>query len=252
MRIIPRAAGMALVLLSVACAQDAIFDKSALLGAGGAKTTPVDLILSNTAVTVRSKDKTPSVILDLPYSSINNLGYTFVDRGRAWLMPLMGLSALFIKGQSHWLVIESSAGGVNGTTVLRLDKTEYLGVVAALTARSGKRVEMLAPGSTLVDPTVGSHDEDQIMPFPIDQVRGALKPAMEHCFCKVSKSKADRLECSRGLRPPDSIGGGEAVTAILESQGQQTQVQIRTGKGFGKNWSSPIYLETLRILQAAH
>jgi hypothetical protein len=164
----------------------------------------------------------------------------------------MGVSALFIKGQSHWLVIESSAGAVNGTTVLRLDKTEYREVVAALTARSGKRVEMLAPGSTLVDPTVGSHDEDQIILFPIDQVRTALKTAMEHCFCKVSKSKGDRLVCTRGLRPPDSIGGGEAVTAILEPQGQQTQVRIRTARGFGRNWSSPIYLEMLRTLQAGH
>jgi hypothetical protein len=253
MRIISRAASLALVLVSVSCAQDAVFDKSALVGASGTKTTPVDLIISNTGVTVRSKGPTPSVILDLPYSSISNLGYTFVEQGKAWLAPLMGLSALFIKGQSHWLVIDSNAAGApSGKTVLKLGKTEYLEVVAALTARSGKRVEMLAPGSTLVDPTLGSHDEDQIVPFPVDQVRAALKPAMEHCYCKVSKSKGDRLECGRGLRPPDSIGGSEEVTAILEPQGQQTQVRIRTARGFGKNWSSPIYLEMLRTLQAAH
>jgi hypothetical protein len=252
MRIVSRAASLALVLVSITCAQDAIFDKSALVGASGAKTTPVDLTVSNTGVAIRSKGKTPSVILDLPYSSINSLSYTFLDQGRAWLTPVMGPAALFIKGQSHWLVIESNAGAVNGRTVLRLGKTEYREVVAALTARSGKRVEMLAPGSTLVDPTVGSHDENQIVPFQIDQVRAALKPAMEHCFCKVSKSKEDRLECNRGLKPPDSIGGSEEVTAILEPQGQQTQVQIRTAKGFGRNWSSPVYLEMLRTLQAAH
>jgi hypothetical protein len=252
MRIIPRAVGVALVLLSASCAQDAIFDKPALMGASGAKTGPVDLIVSSAGVTIRSRDTTPPVVLDLPYSSIKSLGYTFVDHGKAFLIPIMGVSALFIKGQSHWLVIESSGGTGNGTTVLRLDKKEYREVIAALTAKSGKRVEMLAPGSTLVDPTVGSHDQDQIVPFPTDQVRAALKPAMEHCFCKVSKSKAGSLQCGRGLRPPDSIGGGEAVTAILEPQGQQTQVQIRTAKGFGRNWSSPIYLEMLRTLQAAH
>jgi hypothetical protein len=164
----------------------------------------------------------------------------------------MGVSALFIKGQSHWLVIETTPGEAKGPTVLRLAKSEYREVVAALTARSGKRVEMLAPGSTLVDPTVGSHDEDQIIPYPIDQVRAALKPAMEHCFCKVSNSKPGRLECTRGVRPPDAIGGSEAVVAILEAQGQQTQVQIKTEKGLGRNWSSPVYLETLRLLQAAH
>lgn len=252
MRIISRAAGLALLLLNVSSAQDAIFYKSGLVGASGRKTIPVELIISNTGVTVRSKDKTPSVIVELLYSSINNLGYTFVEKGKGWLTPLIGLSALFIKGQSHWLVIESSASADNGKTVLRLDKTEYLDVVAALTARSGKRVEMLAPGSTLVDPTVGSHDEDQIVPFRIDQVRAALKSAMEHCLCKVGTSKVDRVECARGLRPQDSIGGSEVVTAILEPQGQQTQVQIRTAKGLGRNWSSPIYLEMLRTLQAAH
>jgi hypothetical protein len=249
MRTIPPAAALTLALLGVASAQDAVFFKSALVGASGAKVTPVELTVSNNGVTIRSKDKTPSVILDLPYSSITNLGYTFGKQGRAWLLPVMGVSALFLKGESHWLVIDSNAEGVKGPTVLRLNKTEYLDVVATLTARSGKRVEMLAPGSTLLDPTAGSHDEDRVIPFPIDQVRAALKPAMEDCYCKVSSSKPGRLECARGLRPPDSIGGSEQVTAILEPQGQQTQVLIRTAKGLGRNWSSPIYLETLRRLQ---
>ena len=249
--VILRAAGLALAFLSVSRAQDAVSYKSDLIGASGAKTTPVDLIVSNTGVTIRSKDKTPSVILDLPYGSITSLGYTFAERGKGWLFPIMGLPALFLKGQSHWLVIEPSAAAPTSTTVLRLDKTEYLQVVAVLTARSGKRVEMLAPGSTLVDPTAGSHDEDQIVPFPIDQVRAALKPAMEHCFCKVSGSKTDRVTCGRGLRPPDAIGGSETVTAILEDQGQQTQVLIKTEKGLGKNWSSPVYREMLHMLQAA-
>ena len=250
MQIVPRAACLALVLLGVSYAQEAVFERSAWMGAGAVKTTPVEVIVSSTGVTIRSKDKTPSVILDLPYRSINNLGYTYVEHRKSALLPV---PALFIKGQSHWLVIESNAGPGSQPTVLRLDKTEYREVIAALTAKSGKRVEMLAPGSTLVDPTVGSHDEDQIVSFPIDQVRAALKPAMEHCLCKVSKSKVDRLKCTRGLRPPDSIGGGEGVTATLEPQGQQTQVQIRTEKGlFGKNWSSPIYLEMLRTLQTTH
>jgi hypothetical protein len=85
MRIISRAAGLALLLLNVSSAQDAIFYKSGLVGASGRKTIPVELIISNTGVTVRSKDKTPSVIVELLYSSINNLGYTFVEKGKGWL-----------------------------------------------------------------------------------------------------------------------------------------------------------------------
>jgi hypothetical protein len=251
MRLIPQVAALALVLSTVSFAQDAIFEKAALLGSGGAKTTPVELVVSNTGVIVRTKDQPTAVVADLPYTSISNLGYAFVDRGRAWLLPVMGPAALFNKGQSHWLVIESNPGTANKPTVLRLDKSEYHEIVAALTARSGKRVEMLAPGSTLIDPTVGSHDEDQIVPFPIDQVRPALKSAMEQCLCKISDSKADRVKCSRRLRPHDSIGGGEYVTATLEAQGQQTQVIIKTQKGLGKNWSSPVFLEMLKTLKAA-
>jgi hypothetical protein len=75
---------------------------------------------------------------------------------------------------------------------------------------------------------------------------------MGYSLCKVSKPTGDRLECNRALRPVDSIGGCEVVIAILEPQGQQTQVKIKTEKGLGRNWSSPIFSEMLRTLQAAH
>src|SRR4051812_4166711 len=109
MQMIARAVGLALILLSVLSAQDAVFERSACMGASGVKTTPVQLVVSNTSVTIRSKDNPSSVILELPYSSINNLGYTFVEHGKASLLPVLGITAFFIKGQSHWLVMESSA-----------------------------------------------------------------------------------------------------------------------------------------------
>ena len=210
MRIIRRTAGLALVLLSISWAEQAIFDKSTLIATGGAKPTPVSLIISDVGVTIRSKAKTASVIFDLPYGIINKIRYGYLDQRKASLLPLIGITALFIKGQSHWLVIESTAGSVNDTTVLRLDKTEYRDVLAALNSKSGKDVEMLAPGNTLVDPTIGSHDEDETVPFHIDQVIAALKPAMEQYSCKVGKTKTNRVECHRGLRPPDGVGGGVA------------------------------------------
>lgn len=101
-----------------------------MLGASGVKTAPVDLVVSNTGTAIRSKDQAPSVILELPYSSIKNLGYTYVEHGKASLLPILGLSAFFIKGQSHWLVIESDAGPGNRPTVLRWDQTEYREVIA--------------------------------------------------------------------------------------------------------------------------
>src|SRR5579883_714081 len=117
MRIILRTAGLALALLANSYAQDAIFLDSALVVGSGAKTTPVDLIVTNQGVTIRSKPNAPPVLLDFPYSSISSLGYTYGERGRLWLAPIMGVSALFIKSQSHWLVIETTADGVKKPTV---------------------------------------------------------------------------------------------------------------------------------------
>lgn len=251
MRTLPWAVALALLLLRVSCAQDAMFNKSGLITAGVGKLTPVDLIISDVGVIIRSKGNMASVVLDLPYSAITKMGYASVDQRKASLVPLIGVTALFLKGQSHWLVIESSHGAEKGKTVLRLDKTEYLSVVGALTSRSGKPVELIAPGSAKVDPTAGSHDEDETVPFPIDRVLAEVKPAMEQYSCKVGKSDASRIECTRGLRPPDGIGGSETVVAFLLSNGQETRVQIKTQKGLGRNWSLPIYREMLRRLQPA-
>ena len=79
-----------MVFLGVSCAQEAIFDKSLLMRPSGAKTEPVDLIVSDTGVTIRTKDTAFPVILDLPYRSINSLGYTF------------GSSEKFVGGFGLW------------------------------------------------------------------------------------------------------------------------------------------------------
>src|SRR5579862_5379929 len=157
--------------------------------------------------------------------------------------------ALFIKGQSHWLLIEPVAGGEAGATILRLDKTEYSGVISALESKSGKPVEMLVP-SQILDPF--SRDEDETVRYRGGRVVAALESAMAQFSCKVGKSRPDRIECTRLFRPADGIGGGEVVTALLESKGEETRVQIKTQKGMGRNWSTPIYREMLRRLQSAN
>jgi hypothetical protein len=126
-------------------------------------------------------------------------------------------------------------------------------VILTLNARSGKRVEVLDPTSTLLDPTVGSEDVDEIMPFRIGQVMAALKPAMEGMQCTVGKETSDLIECSRGLRNSGRAGwGGEQVTAVLEALGQKTRVRINTGKRLlARNWSTPIYRELKRRLESS-
>ena len=98
---------------------------------------------------------------------------------------------------------------------------------------------------------------DVVIPFPGDRVMAALKAAMESNDCKVTNTSADRVECKRPRRNVSTKGspsGGEEVTAILESQGNQTRVRITTGFGFygnfiKQNWSYPIFHQLMMTLQ---
>jgi hypothetical protein len=77
--------------------------------------------------------------------------------------------------------------------------------------------------------TLTAEKVDEVVPFPIDRVVAALKPAMESRNCKVKEETPGRIECKR---PHGDRTGGESVTALLEAQGGQTHVSISTGKGF--------------------
>jgi len=100
---------------------------------------------------------------------------------------------------------------------------------------------------------------DQVVPFPADKVIAALRPAMQSFNCEVTKATPTRIECKRprpNLFLKGSPSGGEKVTAILASQGDQTRVRISTGLGlYGrfnkKNWSYPVFHQMLTNLQNA-
>jgi hypothetical protein len=107
------------------------------------------------------------------------------------------------------------------------------------------------------DPQWMSVNVDEVVPFPMDKVMAALKPAMESQNCNVSSSTTERIECKR---PRDyhsggrGSSGGESVTALLEAKGEQTEVRITTGLGFygrlvKRNYSTPVYEEMMRNLQ---
>ena len=107
------------------------------------------------------------------------------------------------------------------------------------------------------DPQWMSVDVDEVVPFAMDKVIAALKPAMESQNCNVSLADSSRIECKRPRENDSSKHkgfGGESVTAKLEAKGDQTRVSITTGLGFyGRlakgNWSTPVYLEMMRNLQ---
>jgi hypothetical protein len=104
------------------------------------------------------------------------------------------------------------------------------------------------------DPSKGSKDVDRIVPYPMSQVLEASKLAMATYGCDVKKEKSDSIECTRSRRVGVFIGsGGEKVTVRVIPKGAETQVVVKTGKGFvgrlaKKNWSTPIFNELLKNL----
>ena len=99
--------------------------------------------------------------------------------------------------KSHWLAIEYQQGDAKQSTVLQLDKSEYENVIATLEARTGKHIAVLDSKTSSLNPTAESKDMDEVIPFGMDKVVAALKPALESMGCKVTHAKATRIECKR-------------------------------------------------------
>jgi hypothetical protein len=108
------------------------------------------------------------------------------------------------------------------------------------------------------DPNFMIVDVDEVVPFAIDLVAAALKPAMESHDCKVTEVTSNRIACKRPRAHAtwsNGGAGGETVTASLEAKSDQTHVTITTDQGSNarltgkKNWSTPIFEEMMKSLQ---
>ncbi len=246
-------------------AQDIVFSKTRFSSVQQPRERDVVLSIADSKIVIENKKgdkKLPTVDVEIPYLSIDSMSYELATRhriaeGAALMGASLGAGAILMatKTKSHWLAIEHHEGNDNQVTLLRLDKSEYESVMAALEARTGKRILILDSKTSSLNPTANSKDMDEIVSFQIEKVAAALKPAMESMGCKVTSETASRLECKRGRGYSEQTGGGgESVTATLEANGQQTHVRIWTGKGFvgrveKKNWSTPIYEEMVKKLQ---
>jgi hypothetical protein len=76
-----------------------------------------------------------SVGLEVPYSTIARMSYGFTDRRRLLEGFVITPWLLATKAQSHWLAIEHGSATPYQVTLLRLDKTEFRGIIAALNAK---------------------------------------------------------------------------------------------------------------------
>lgn len=237
-------------LAALGRAEDITFKKTFLSSPKDGKDVAVDLTITDSELRIRSsasqhKDGNP-VDLDVPYTAIGKISYAFTERRTVLRVALGG--GLAAKARSHWLIIAPPTGA-SPVAILRLDERQFRDVISTLNTKSGKRVEVLDPNDPTIDPTVGSQDVVEKVPFSADQVMRALKTAMEQYSCKIAKTEPNRIECGRGLMPKGAVGGGERVIAMLEQIGPETRVQIQTRRGLGKNWSAPVFREMKKHLE---
>jgi hypothetical protein len=253
-----------LTFVSVGAAQDLTFSKTKDASVKLPREVAVNLMLTDSQILIKSKKvskKIPAIDTEIPYSSIEAMSHELSNRHRVQegaalvgLSPAAGLILMTTKTKGHWLVIEHHEGDAKQLTVLRLDKSEYENVIAALEARTDKKVALLDAKTSPFNPTLRSKDVDEVVPFRMDKVVAALKPAMESVACKVTHETANRVECKRkGVITSERTGlGNGKITAKLEARGEQTRVRIRSHKvhrGARRNWSTPIYQEMMENLQ---
>jgi len=254
-----------LALVPAGMAQDVTFSKTRYSSPKQRAEVFVNLSITDSKILIKSKKvskKIPTIDMEIPFSSIDAMSYELASRhrvqeGTAVMAVSLGAGAIVMgtKTKSHWLAIDYHEGAAKQSTVLQLDKSEYENVIATLEARTGKHITVLDSKTSSLNPTKMSKDMDEVIPFGMDKVVAALKPAMESVGCKVKKATDTRIECKRDRGYSEQTGGGgEKVTATLEAQGAQTHIRIWTGKGFtgkvGKdNWSTPVYQELMKILQ---
>jgi hypothetical protein len=247
-----------LTLVPPVQAQDVAFGKTRYSSPKHPKEDDVVLTVADSKILIKGK-KENEINMEIPFSSIDSLSYEIAARHRVAEGAMLGsLLLMTTKTKSHWLDIEYREGDTKQSTTLRLDKSEYHQVIATLEAKTGKKIATLDSNTSAFNPTAGSKDRDELVPFRIDLVVAAVKPAMESFGCKVKDATASHIECKRewaNNRDTERTGsGGERVTATLEAKGEKTRVRIATEKGFRgrmvkKNWSTPIYQEMMKSLQ---
>ncbi|MGB0034321.1 MAG: hypothetical protein WBP79_02465 [Candidatus Acidiferrales bacterium] len=239
-------------------AQDVTFSKTRYSSVKQPKEAEVALTITDSKILIKGKEVN-GIDMEIPFSSIDSMSYEVAARHRVAEGAMLGSIALMtVKTKSHWLDIEYREGDAKQLTTLRLDKSEYKKVIATLETRTGKQIATLKSNKSPFNPTAGSKDMDEVIPFRMDAVAAALKPAMESVGCNVTHATSNHLECKRewakGRDTERTGAGGEKVTASLEAKGEQTRVRVSTEKGVRgrmvkRNWSTPIYNEMMKTLQ---
>ena len=85
----------------------------------------------------------------IPYSSIEKFSYEFtkkhrVNEGTVFSAPIgIGAVAMLTKSRSHWLEIDYQDQDLPRAYVVRMDKKNYIRILDAIKAHTGKDAEVL-------------------------------------------------------------------------------------------------------------
>jgi hypothetical protein len=89
------------------------------------------------------------VPLSIPYAEIDKFSYEYTKKHRvneeSIFATAVGVGAVMMltKGKSHWLQIDYHQGELPKTFVLHMDKHEYIRILDAVKAHTGKDAEVL-------------------------------------------------------------------------------------------------------------
>ncbi len=137
---------MIFAVVTLGLAEETSFSRVAVPDSKGKQTKAV-LTFSDEhkAVEVRPV-KGPSV--SIPYAEIDKFSYEYTQKHRVneesiFTAPIGGAIIMLTKAKSHWLQIDYHVGNLPKSFVLRMDKHEYIRILDAVKAHTGKDAEVL-------------------------------------------------------------------------------------------------------------
>ena len=91
---------------------------------------------------------TKGSVVSIPYSEIDKFSYEYTKKRRIneesiLTAPVGGAIVMLTKSKSHWLQIHYYQGDVPKSYVVRMDKHEYIRILDAVKAHTGKDAEVL-------------------------------------------------------------------------------------------------------------
>lgn len=136
-----------LVVIPSVFAAETSFSRIKVPDAKG-KQVPAELTFSDQSQAVEVRPLKGKDIT-IPYSAIDKFSYEYTKRHRInqrtiVTAPLgIGALAMLTKSRSHWLEIDYDDQNIRKAYVLRMDRRDYLHILEAVKAHTGKDAEIL-------------------------------------------------------------------------------------------------------------